>query len=545
MRAGGRARTISYAVIPILGILFLLWYIRTAAADVVYSDYIRLINDYLPDVGDRSRFLVPDILTRIPATFLARLVNVRNFGFSVTFDRMLTVLGMGLIAVALAIYAARMEIGFGWQLILGAVLFSLNKWEILLNGTAWAHVVSFGLFFINYLLLDLFWKGESDSRQELVLCLMPVIWLLFAGEYIASYAVTMMLVSLFGILAGGGAGLTRSRGKGMFEGILAFTALALALYLWSRHYAVWEHAGSTELSLKEAVLSQPLFFPRFFIKTFAGALLGQETIASFAGGQALPDNAVLVLGILVLCAYFLAFALYIQEEMMEKTVFPLVLLVSGFLNHVLVTVGRWIFLREDYALSSRYSGQFMIGIIGILLVFALYGRHRQRGPQRVVQQRKRRIHRLVLAVSVFIVLGNCYTTYQEIRKAPYREANYERMQEAILSYESQPEEELLQTLEWHKDPAVLYNALRILKENKLNVFGGAQAENASGPDAKAAPGGKTSPDGKDPSEGETAPDDGNPSEGETAPEGEGVSANETAPADENLPEAETSQADAA
>ena len=74
------------------------------------------------------------------------------------------------------------------------------------------------------------------------------------------------------------------------------------------------------------------------------------------------------------------------------------------------------------------------------------------------------------AFSVFIAAGNCYTTYQEIRKAPYREQNYERMAEAALQYETYPEEDLLEIMEWHKDPAVLYDALGILKENRLNIF---------------------------------------------------------------------------
>ena len=73
-------------------------------------------------------------------------------------------------------------------------------------------------------------------------------------------------------------------------------------------------------------------------------------------------------------------------------------------------------------------------------------------------------------VTVFIAAGNCYTTYQEIRKAPYREQNYERMAEAVLHYDTYPEEELLKIMEWHKDPAILYESLRILKDNELNVF---------------------------------------------------------------------------
>ena len=61
---------------------FLLWYIKNSTCDVVYSDYIRLVNSYLPDVYDPRRFFVPDVLTRIPINYLERIINVELFGFS-------------------------------------------------------------------------------------------------------------------------------------------------------------------------------------------------------------------------------------------------------------------------------------------------------------------------------------------------------------------------------------------------------------------------------------------------------------------------------
>ena len=471
MRLRERIERIKYALVPLLGLLFWLWYIKAAGSDVVYSDYIRLVDQYLPDVEDWSRFLVPDILTRIPASFPARAVNVRSFGFSVNFDRMLSLAGMVLMAAALGIFMYRRKVRWFRTLPVWLVLFSLNKWEILLNGTAWAHVFTFGLFFMNYLLLDQLWSGEADAKQELLLMLMPLLWLLFAGEYIASYACTMILISLFGILTGGANNWAGHRENSIFKGILGTTAAALLLYMLSRHFAVWEHAGSTEIGLKELIVTRPWFLPRFFLKTFAGAVVGQETLAAFFGpGRGLPDAAVLVLGALVLAAYAAAFIMYFADDMIERTVFPLILLISGLLNHLLVTAARWIFLEENYGLSSRYSCQFMPGLLGILLVFALYGRSGKRNQRRAAVRRQRHIALAAAAVSVFIAAGNCYTTYQEIRKAPYREANYERMAEAVLHYEEVPQEELLQIMEWHKDPAVLYRALGILKDNKLNVF---------------------------------------------------------------------------
>ena len=387
-----------------------------------------------------------------------------------TFDRVLSVLGLSLIALCIGLYMYRNEIGIGWRTAIWIVLFSLNKWEILLNGSAWAHLVSFGLFFISYLLLDLVWTGEANARQEFLLCAMPLVMLLFAGEYIASYACTMMLVCLFGILTGGANSWAGRREKTIFGHVCLSSGIALLLYLFSRHFAVWEYAGAADLSLTQLVSSNPLFLPRFFFKTFAGAVIGQETIQNFfAGGIPLPDRAVLILGMLMAAAYVLAFILYFRGDLLERTIFPMVLLISGFANHVLVTIARWIFLREDYALSSRYGGQFMIGLLGMLLIFALYER-KQPVYRRKGSTVRRGLKIAAVLITVFIVCGNCYTTYQEVRKAKYREANYERMAEVILHYEDYSEEELTAVLEWHKDPQELRSALKILKDNKLNVF---------------------------------------------------------------------------
>ena len=55
-----------YWVLPVLGVLFCLWYIHRATYDVIYSDYVRLVSSYLPDVWNPHKFFVADVLTRIP-----------------------------------------------------------------------------------------------------------------------------------------------------------------------------------------------------------------------------------------------------------------------------------------------------------------------------------------------------------------------------------------------------------------------------------------------------------------------------------------------
>ena len=126
-----RNRKIIYWLLPLAGILFCLWYVKSATCDVVYSDYIRLVNSYLPDVWNPEKFFVPDVLTRIPINYLCRIVNVELFGFTITLERVLGVVSLGLAGWVFASYCRSRKIGCLWFALLMAVMFSLNNGKCL------------------------------------------------------------------------------------------------------------------------------------------------------------------------------------------------------------------------------------------------------------------------------------------------------------------------------------------------------------------------------------------------------------------------------
>ena len=100
----GRGRLFYTLLLPAFFSGLLVLYLRFSSMDIVSSDYIRLINSYLPDTMNPDKFFVPDILTRIPISFPLRTINVELFGFSVVFDRLLGLLGLGLSAIPLALF---------------------------------------------------------------------------------------------------------------------------------------------------------------------------------------------------------------------------------------------------------------------------------------------------------------------------------------------------------------------------------------------------------------------------------------------------------
>ncbi len=447
-----------YAAIPLLGTVFGLWYIYAATCDGIYTDYIRLVNSYLPDVWNPAKFFVPDILTRIPINYLGRIINVSLFGYNIMFDRVLGVLALGLSGAVLGIYCSRRRISPGWYVLLMVILFSLNKWEMLTNGSGWTHFLAFSCFYYHYEVLDRVWSGREKPHDRGKLILLPFFTtLLVAGPYCAVYSVTV-------ILACGLMFLLKRNDRGRGCGIYGLSALIpLLLYMWSNSYAVEDYDAPAGLSLFTQLKDTPGFFVRFFVKSFSSMVIGGERAEEIFHS----NGPFLALGFLVILLYLLALWYNWRFRLYEETILPLILIVSGGLNHVLILLSRWIFLKENYGLSSRYALQFQTGILGIVLTFALLSEKQKK-------YRNLTVRTAAGAVCVLFLLGNVYTSYVEVKKAPYRKDLYEKRAEMALNSEQYLDDELRAEFEYRKgrpdSGAKVRSALTILKENGYSVF---------------------------------------------------------------------------
>lgn len=84
---------------------------------------------------------------------------------------------------------------------------------------------------------------------------------------------------------------------------------------------------------------------------------------------------------------------------------------------------------------------------------------------------------LIAVFCLAILSGNGYTTYHEIKKAPHREENFEKMAAMALQVPDMDQEELRARdaelsglFEYRKGVDKIQDALRILKEHGWNVF---------------------------------------------------------------------------
>lgn len=477
-----KQKKIFYYGLPVLGTVLLLWYIKAATCNIVYTDYIRLVNSYLPDVMNPAKFFVPDVLTRIPIHYLGRIINVMFFDYSTTFDMVLGVLGLGLSGLVMADYCRKQRLGAGWYLFFVFILFGLDKWEMLNNGTGWGHFLAFAGFYYHYVVFDRVLMGKEKPHDKVKLLALPAIIILgVAGPYCAVYSAVMILFY-------GGAVWVQNwelkkspeRQKNLKDihqvaeqmrywlVCCISVMIPFLLYLWSNSYAVEDHAGAVDLTLGEALSGAAGFFPRFLLKSLASMVVGGETIELWLkkcleAGQNM-DSRIYLMGAVVAAGYLLALYLNWRYKLYRRTVLPLMLLVAGMGNHGIVLISRFIFMKENYGMSSRYALQYQVGILGIVLTIGLLWSRIKPMASRVMAG----------AFCVILLAGHGYTDYVEIKKAPHREEYVERIAGIALRFEEVSDDELRANFEYRKglpdSGAKIRQALTILKDNGWNVF---------------------------------------------------------------------------
>ena len=493
--------------VSILCTVFLGFYILSASADIAYSDYIRLTNSYLGEPFSFHDLLTKDILTRIPVSFLFREINIAFFHYSITFDRFLGLFGLFLTSIPLFFFMAKRRIGVFFSISLLLIFYSLNKWEMLLNGSGYAHFLSFALFYLFfYLLSERVGKGSS----LLSLSVFPFLFLLTGGPYaIAVYGATIL--SLFFLFLAG-----KIRDKRGSLVLLLSSFVSTFLYFLSNHYAVYEYAGAKSISLKEVLFTKMTFVLKFFGFGFSSLLFSGENLEEWLSSGAVQGKQLFLLGGLILLFFLLMALLFLKdlffgEKRGEKDksltgLFPALLLLHGLLSFALVFLSRYIFLRPEYAVQSRYALQYQSALLGALLLLYLKTAREQgtrvekRNRDREIEDRKkgekvkkdenaesvklagdvdkkaeprRALLRIIsIGITLLFLGGTLHTAKTELLKAPYRRLHYETMLHSVNRIEEMDEEELERLYEYRHGKERILKAFSILKERKLNCFYG-------------------------------------------------------------------------
>lgn len=437
---------------PIFGAIYLSAYIRSAMLDVVYTDYIRIINTYLKDPFSPKPYFGKDVLTRLPITYFERMINVAFFKYSTMFDMALGVIFLSLMGIIIGIFMANKNLNLRYFIIVMMLVFSLSQWEMITNGTGWVHFFTFFLFVLHFYILDSYIHRETKVKFWLNIIL-PVFTILFAaGSYSLAYGATLIITYvLYAIL---------KKKKNAFT-LAIPVILSLTAFMYSYANSYTEHAGATTESLTAVFGRNPLYFVLFGLNTFASDIISIGIVERYEIGILITS----IIGAAVVFFYLYALYLNFKYKIYESTAFPMLMLVSGLFSHAMVILTRWIFLNPLYAMSSRYALQFGAGLIGVILTFGYVKIHINREKQSMSPWAKVVVSLFVL----FVFLGNISTAGNEIRMAKYRLESFEVKMEVAKNFENESDETLKKVLQYH-NPKKTREALGIIKSKKLNIF---------------------------------------------------------------------------
>ena len=492
---------IALLLLSFLMALAILFYVLLSTTDVLYSDYIRLVNSYLGKPFQLGDLLQKDILTRIPLTYFFREINRYSFGYTLIFDRVLGVLGLFLASKPLLLFMRKKQLPFLQQLLFLLLFYSLNKWEMLLNGSGYIHFLAFSAFYDYFYALD---QAFSKKSSLLVLSIYPPFILLVAGPY--CLAVFLSCFALFFFLALGKK-LWDMKGTIL---LLISNGLCLFLYLLSNHYAVYEYAGAESISLREVLQNHLLFVVKFIFYGFSSMLVSGENLEKLLRDGAIQGKGLVLIGAFVLFFYMFMTLLYLwrffassgngggkafvgkgkeglsseqgQRDEQKQTdknaltgenvgesfyfgLLPGLLLLHGLASHALVFLTRYMFLKESYAFQSRYALQYQSALLGAFLLLFLW---KNENRASLIQKARTAQGRLIfcLLFSGIFLLGTLWTDRSEWGKSMYRREHYERMWAYSHDLSAYSDEELEDVFEYHHGGERIRKAFAIWEQVK-------------------------------------------------------------------------------
>ena len=492
---------IASLLLSFLMALAILFYVLLSTTDVLYSDYIRLVNSYLGKPFQLGDLLQKDILTRIPLTYFFREINRYSFGYTLIFDRVLGVLGLFLASKPLLLFMRKKQLPFLQQLLFLILFYSLNKWEMILNGSGYIHFLAFSAFYDYFYALD---QAFSKKSSLLVLSIYPPFILLVAGPY--CLAVFFSCFALFFFLALGKK-LWDMKGTIL---LLISNGLCLFLYLLSNHYAVYEYAGAESISLKEVLQNHLLFVVKFIFYGFSSMLVSGENLEKLLRDGVIQGKGIVLIGAFVLFFYIFMTLLYLwkffassgngggkvfskkndgapslnqgQKEAVnpiEKNpmaaekggetfyfgLLPGLLLLHGLASHALVFLTRYMFLKESYAFQSRYALQYQSALLGAFLLLFLWKNENRASLGQKARTAQGRLAVCLLFSGIFL-LGTLWTDRSEWGKSMYRREHYERMWSYSHDLSAYSDEELEDVFEYRHGGERIRKAFAIWEQVK-------------------------------------------------------------------------------
>ena len=478
----------------IVGAIYVILYINAAVVDVPISDYLRIINYYYEDVFDLHYLFSIEGISRVPFTFLMRIINVSLFNFSTIFDRVISVVGLFIFNFVILKYVFKI-INNNLLKIMTSIMvtftsFSLICWEMLLNGTGYPHYIALALFVGAYYLYDEHYKdwflmvSKNDANKKNMVCYLLFVGLsalCFGGSYMVAFLFTISsFCFLFYVLNSMHNNkkiqnrlFNRTQTNNIITIVVSFL-LVLLFQISNNSGEPYVHIGMKDISLIELLKTDITFPIRFLAKALVSSIIGVDNIDFAIMIGSINDIVIYLIALLIVIMIIFVTVLVIKRKYYQKYLFALLMAYNGIANYFFIFFARYKFVDDTYGMSSRYGIQYMFLTIAIIiLLFKIVDDNLHISATNSVAT-KHKANSIISFVSVMMILcllsTNLTTNYHEQLIVQYRKIAYQKAKDVALDIDSYSDDELPNIFEFHRGVDQIKHAFAIIKEKKYNIF---------------------------------------------------------------------------
>lgn len=474
-------------MVSLVGFIFLLNYIYNSSIDLILSDYIRIVNNYLENVFDFKYLFSIEFITRVPITYLMRIINVIFFKYSVFFDKIIGIIFLTLFNIMICNYVSNKISNYVLKIFsilsISLISFSLVQWEMILNGTGYPHYMTIFLITVIFYICDKYFgsisygKSSMNEKNGFILLLFTIVAtsFIFAGSYQVAYLSSIFIFSIAYSFYIKGKKISIVSDKSIIKrNICIMTECVLCIilyYISSNSGEVLSPVGFKDVSLIQLLITDIKFPIKFLLNSLSSSIIGVETIEVyknllFAGNNKFIYIISIIYIIVILTTIFLYFKFKLKLKL--KYIFLELMFFTGCVNYALVFLARFKFLDVSYGMSSRYGIQYMFLSISIIsILFIIIDKFVAKNNIKI----KSVLCALILIIPIiFINSGNIITTKDELNKMVARKMYYINAENVALNIENYSDEDLKNVFEYRRSAESIKMAFKILKDKKYNIY---------------------------------------------------------------------------
>lgn len=436
-------------------------YVELAKCTVPYSDYFQWTAKYGEKIVDSSLtwkdFFESDSGVHIqPLAMLvtAQVLKLTNFDYSA-----LVTSGMVLRCVIALVLAMSFFVVFTrekdssplrslvFAVLVAFVLLNFNQWEMTTEPFSLCNALRILIYLTSFYIGDWWVLGIKDRKQWMNVTFgalfgvaLSFTTLLISAGYFVAHIAAIGMVFVFVVI---------ENAKDIKRYLLPLSACGVTTLVGCILYLVILSSGDRQASLSLTFRELELLFGIFL---FWGRSVLPFDVSDAEFGSV--PNA--IMGTIVVLSMVFLVICYLKQG--RRSRFPLYCLVYANIAAVTIMMGRSSNFTYTTIMSSRYTIESTIGLVGMVWMLA----------DCLVSKRGKQLSSISLVIAIFLIAGLLYSAYAEGIKAPYIRHFYDDLEVKLIDYDNCSDETLIQISA--NSPEVVRQSLAFLEEEHLSIF---------------------------------------------------------------------------